>query len=76
MGEDVRIPITSVVTYTTDLAIYVSFCLFDGHLTFHPYHFVTMLSPISHNHIFRLFIYIRDFEGVVRSVKLQQVRKI
>jgi len=73
-GQCVRIPITSVITYTTDSAIYVSLCLFDGHLTFHPYHFVTPLSPTLHNCIFRLFN-IRGSEGVVHPAKLQQVSK-
>src|SRR5258706_10974640 len=73
-NQVVRIPITFVITYTMGLAIYISLCLFDRHLTFHPYHFVTPLSPTSHNCIFRLFN-IRGSEGVVHSAKLQQVSK-
>src|SRR5258706_4282117 len=50
----VRIPITSVVTYTTDSAIYVSLCLFDGHTL--PSTLTTSLHHLAPHRIIVSFV--------------------
>ena len=53
-GQDVRIPITFIVTYTTDLAIYVSLCLFDGHIL--PSTLTTLLHHLAPHCIIVSFV--------------------